>query len=285
MSDSSPSDPPPARSNDGTANPSGSPSPELLRRTDAYSSHLLRPLPPGPGACLDCGTSITFESGPCWPCGSARGLPARADVLTSIGLAVKGRRFAWDLAAYKSSPDLRTREILTPLLAAIADRWLSIHESCLARAVGAGTAFDVVTVVPTRRGRREAQLAHLVGLVETSRRRYQQLLIANDELSGYPAHTPAPDLFCSLSVPPGSSVLLVEDTWATGASAQSAACALKLAGARAVGIVALGRHVRLDPRQAHRAAAERHLAESERGGWSWAECALCAVPRPASRAA
>ena len=44
-------------------------------------------------------------------------------------------------------------------------------------------------------------------------------------------------------MPPGASVLLVDDTWVSGASAQSAAAALKLAGARHVAVVVVGRHV------------------------------------------
>src|SRR5262249_60279921 len=43
----------------------------------------------------------------------------------------------------------------------------------------------------------------------------------------------------------GADVLLLDDTWASGASAQSAAAALKLAGARAVAVVVIGRHVPL----------------------------------------
>lgn len=41
----------------------------------------------------------------------------------------------------------------------------------------------------------------------------------------------------------GADVLVVDDTWVSGGSAQSAAAALKLAGARHVAIVVLGRHV------------------------------------------
>jgi hypothetical protein len=47
----------------------------------------------------------------------------------------------------------------------------------------------------------------------------------------------------------GASVLLVDDTWVSGASAQSAAATLKLAGASHVAIVVLGRQVDpADPR-------------------------------------
>jgi len=41
----------------------------------------------------------------------------------------------------------------------------------------------------------------------------------------------------------GAGVLLLDDTWASGASAQSAAVALKRAGARSVAVVVIGRHV------------------------------------------
>ena len=49
----------------------------------------------------------------------------------------------------------------------------------------------------------------------------------------------------------GTDVLVVDDTWVSGGSAQSAAVALKLAGARRVAIVVIGRHVNPDdPRSA-----------------------------------
>jgi orotate phosphoribosyltransferase len=41
----------------------------------------------------------------------------------------------------------------------------------------------------------------------------------------------------------GKSVLLIEDTWTTGANVQSAAHALKQAGARTVAAVPIGRHI------------------------------------------
>ena len=41
----------------------------------------------------------------------------------------------------------------------------------------------------------------------------------------------------------GEHVLLVDDTWTTGSNAQSAAGALKAAGAGRVGVVVIGRHV------------------------------------------
>jgi adenine/guanine phosphoribosyltransferase-like PRPP-binding protein len=44
----------------------------------------------------------------------------------------------------------------------------------------------------------------------------------------------------------GEPVLLIDDTWTRGANAQSAAAALKAAGAGAVGVLVIGRHVHED---------------------------------------
>lgn len=55
-----------------------------------------------------------------------------------------------------------------------------------------------------------------------------------------------PDRFQVLARPAGASVLLLDDTWVSGASAQSAAAALKLAGARHVAVIVLGRHLNPD---------------------------------------
>jgi hypothetical protein len=45
----------------------------------------------------------------------------------------------------------------------------------------------------------------------------------------------------------GASVVLLDDTWTSGASAVSAAAALRLAGARRVAVVVLGRHLDATP--------------------------------------
>ena len=57
------------------------------------------------------------------------------------------------------------------------------------------------------------------------------------------ARTLDPDRFHALRPLTGASVLLLDDTWTSGGTAQSAAVALKRAGARSVAAVVLGRHV------------------------------------------
>ena len=65
----------------------------------------------------------------------------------------------------------------------------------------------------------------------------------------------------------GADVVLLDDTWTTGASAQSACAALRLAGARSVAVIVLGRHVTA----AGSSVARRALAAMPFRRW------LCAV--------
>ena len=67
-------------------------------------------------------------------------------------------------------------------------------------------------------------------------------------------------------------MLLIDDTWTTGANAQSAAAALKAAGAGRVAAVVIGRHVN---RGWH--DNDRRLAALV-GRFEWTQCALCAPP-------
>jgi len=52
-----------------------------------------------------------------------------------------------------------------------------------------------------------------------------------------------PGRFCAPRPLTGQAVLLLDDTWTSGGTAQSAAVALKRAGARSVAVVVIGRHL------------------------------------------
>jgi adenine/guanine phosphoribosyltransferase-like PRPP-binding protein len=72
----------------------------------------------------------------------------------------------------------------------------------------------------------------------------------------------------------GEAVLLIDDTWTTGANAQSAAAALKAAGAGVVGAVVIGRHVNRDWH-----GNDRRLRALP--AFDWTRCVICA-PEPAA---
>ena len=61
------------------------------------------------------------------------------------------------------------------------------------------------------------------------------------------ARTLDPARFQATGLLPGATVLLLDDSWVSGASAQSAAVALKLAGAAGVAVVVAGRHLPATP--------------------------------------
>ena len=111
-------------------------------------------------------------------------------------------------------------------------------------------------------------LRRIVGeLVGPTRARHERLLVRS-------ATEIQPRAFSDQKFEPtrelsGEAVLLVDDTWTTGASAQSAAAALKLAGAGTVAAVVIGRHVNREWHENDRRL--RELAQP----FDWNRCALC----------
>lgn len=99
-------------------------------------------------------------------------------------------------------------------------------------------------------------LRELVGTHCTvTRERYRRALRPTDRSSGERVFEA--DRYAATMPLDGKSVLLIDDTWTTGASAQSATYALSQAGARKVGMIVVGRHI--DPDFADHATRLRQL--------------------------
>ena len=114
-------------------------------------------------------------------------------------------------------------------------------------------------------------LRHIVGeLVGPTRNRHQRLLRRTGH--DVPARTFSELKFHAVERLHGDAVLLIDDTWTTGASAQSAAAALKAAGAGPIAAVVIGRHLNREWHQNDRRL--RGIAQP----FEWADCALCAEP-------
>jgi len=160
-----------------------------------------------------------------------------ADAVAPIGYAVRGGRLAGDLRHYKSDrPEAaaaaaRLRELLSA--------FLRDHGGSVWRAAGMEAGPSAVAVVPSGQGRPGRH--PLAGLVARC------VDLPPIRLSVAPAAVPVRGVSLGWLRPDGpvagADVLVVDDTWVSGGSAQSAAAALKLAGARRVAIVVLGRHV------------------------------------------
>jgi hypothetical protein len=158
-----------------------------------------------------------------------------ADAVVPISYALKGTAFADDLWRYKSkvAPAASARaSVLALLLAFLAD-----HGACVWRQA-AMPPPSRLAVVPTGCGRPGPH--PLLQLVSPCLRLPGCALALRPGRQGRDLD---PDRFQAAGVAAGASVLLIDDTWVSGASAQSAAVALKRAGARHVAVVVMGRHV------------------------------------------
>lgn len=173
-----------------------------------------------------------------------------ADVVAPVAYAVKGGPLAGDLWRYKSGAAGATEA--GARVAAMLAGYLREHGDQVWRAAGMAAGPELAAVVPSGQGRTGPH--PLLGIVAS----YVDVPII--PLSAAPgAAARARGLADGVAVGwltvggavAGADVLLVDDTWVSGASAQSAAAALKAAGARRVALVVIGRHVDpADPRSA-----------------------------------
>jgi predicted amidophosphoribosyltransferase len=241
--------------------------PTVADLSDPYGNFMVGPRH-GPDVCDVC---FTFTDGyqRCYVCARHERM---LDAVAPISYSVAHEQLHHVLATYKRLHHAVARQFAIQL-AAVLWRFLACHERCLAGAVGKRSSFDLVATVPS--GARERDQGHplqwIVGeLVGPTADRYERLL-ARSPHSAKP-HELDPERFTSLRRLDGESVLLVDDTWTTGANAQSAATALKVAGAGPVAAVVVGRHLNREWGD-----NEHRLSASERP-FRWDECAFC-TPR------
>jgi hypothetical protein len=215
-----------------------------------------------------CATCFNFTAGyeRCYACAYGRIV---LDAMTPISYSVAGEQFHHTLASYKRlDGDVARR--LGATLAAILWRFLAEHERCVAHAAGTDR-FDLVTTVPSGDPSRDDRhpLRWIVGeLVGATRDRHRRLLRRTD-LETTPRLFDQ-DKFEATQRLDNDAVLLIDDTWTTGASAHSAAAALKAAGAGPVGAIVIGRHLNRDWHQNDRRL--RGISQP----FDWGKCGLCA---------
>jgi predicted amidophosphoribosyltransferase len=217
--------------------------PTVAELTELYGNFMLGPRP-GPGVCEVC---FTFTEGHerCFVCGRQN---SALDAVAPISYSVAGGQLHHALAGYKRLEGEVARRLQVEV-AAVLWRFLADHEACIARGAAA-TTFDVVTTVPSSSRERDENhpLRRIVGeLARPTRDRYERLLTRSSvEVPERAFDARKYQVTRTLS---GESVLLVDDTWTTGSGAQSAAAALRDAGAGPVAAVVIGRHVKRDWRE------------------------------------
>ena len=211
----------------------------LRARARAATAGLPAVPEPGPGVCACCHGPARPGFARCFHCRlheeSAPGL--LADVVAPVACAPKGSRLATDLWVYKSDrpgAQMAGGALLAMLLVFLREEGPGVWQR-------AGMpAPDCACVVPSGRGRPgthplQALLRGCLALPWVP-------LLARPGADTW-GRVLDPGRFCAPRTLTGQAVLLLDDTWVSGGTAQSAAVALKHAGARSVTVVVVGRHL------------------------------------------
>jgi predicted amidophosphoribosyltransferase len=243
--------------------------PTVTELTALYENFMLGPRP----ARDVCSICFNFTRGyeRCYACAH---LEQWLGVVAPISYSIGREQLHHALARYKRLTGEVARQLAVQL-GAVLWRHLAEHEGCAASAVGAD-AFELVTTVPSSDRERDERhpLRWIVGeVVEPTRRRHERLLRRSSSALG--AHEFSREKFEPLRELRGEPILLIDDTWTTGANAQSAAAALTTAGAGPIAAVVIGRHLN---REWHE--NDRRLRGIIRP-FDWKRCALCG-PHPAA---
>jgi hypothetical protein len=179
---------------------------------------------------------------------------------------------------YKESPVPEARARFSPMVCELFDAFLTAHAACLGR----DNPVDEVLAVPSSARPSGSPLAGVAGLEDVVRSRLGARLRCDllGRGSGALGHMrPRRDGFVvpadRREAVEGRHVLLLDDTYVSGARAQSAGAALRLAGAATVQILVAGRVLRPDRVPAHAVLLRRHLATRTRGSEAPA-CRRCA---------
>src|SRR5450755_875795 len=244
--------------------------PTVAELTGLYSNFMIGPRP-GPDVCSQC---FNFTDGfpRCYACTHGE---SWLDAVVPISYSVAREQLHHALAGYKRL-DGEVARRLEVALAAVLWRYLAAHERCVARASG-GERFELVTTVPSSDLARDERhpLRRVVGeLCGPTRDRYERLLRRSG--AAVPERAFSTEKFEPARTLDGHSVLLIDDTWTTGGNAQSAAAALRRAGAGRIAAVVIGRH--LNREWGHNDRRLRELARP----FDWGRCAVHGAPAGAA---
>lgn len=209
--------------------------------SDTFVASMRNPARFGPGVCSTCWTFNDPSYDRCYRCGFG---PDNLNVVVPITYAPRGDQMHTALRGYKDEPRQDTRQYHTVRLAAILWRFLDRHESCVAAAAGVD-GFDLVATVPSKTKARDDNrrgLRTIVGRISRpTAERWERVLLPGDTPQEDRAYQPG--RFTISRRLDGQNVLLIDDTWVTGASIQTAAADLRHAGAGVVAGVVIGRYL------------------------------------------
>jgi predicted amidophosphoribosyltransferase len=219
--------------------------PTAVEFTDPHLRTYTRVLPVGPGVCNVCHGAPGEGWDRCWSCAQTIGQVSRpVELVVPISLTELLGQLHHVLRSYKNeSYPASVRDRFRLQVSALLARFLWQHGDCI-RGV-AGSDWDNITIVPSSKGREGRHpFEETIRLFPFLGDQYRSLLSVGTEAID---HNRASDKgYVVAEDVEGLRVLLVDDTFTSGARAQSAASALGLAGANVVAMVPIGRVVKPD---------------------------------------
>jgi hypothetical protein len=187
------------------------------------------------------------------------------------------------LMGYKESPVDVARRRFSGLVAQHLVSHLDRHAPCVVATLGGGA--DVVLPVPSSSRPDGAPLGHIAGLGRSVSRSLGRparwapaLLCRSTAPVGHMRPHPSAFAVADPAAVSGARMILLDDTYVSGSRAQSAAAALRQAGARSIAIVPVGRTLRPDRLPAH----ADYLARVRRQGTGDERCGRCVVDQEAA---
>lgn len=207
--------------------------------TDPYV-RTLTPVPPTKeGVCDVChgAPNAGFTTG--YSCAQTVGQVSRPlGLIVPISLYEVPGQLHYVLRNYKDGYTESVRAELRLRVAALLWRFLSEHGEHIAEA--AGGPWDLITSVPSTQPREGGHPLEVA--IHLARRLAEQYEPTLERGGGFLGHNQASDSGYRVTGDvAGSKILLVDDTFTSGARVQSAASALSLAGANVLAAVPIGR--------------------------------------------
>lgn len=176
----------------------------------------------------------------CFQCRQHRYFHGLADATAIMTYAVAGQQSGSMMRGYKAAPPVREHQLAVRLLAELG---VAGHASCAAELAGTPvTHWAAVPSLPAKPG--EHPLCPLVSPHAPGER--ISLTAAASGRVQYARDVSADHFAVAGRLPPGAHVLLIDDTWVTGGHAQSAALALRQAGATRISLLVIARWMTRD---------------------------------------
>lgn len=217
------------------------------------------PAQPQEGVCSICHSSANPGFPTCYPCHDAAWLDP-PEVLP-ITLSVHGELIHDHLRNYKDSRSATVRDRMSLRLAGLLATFMACHAGCVGE-------WDYATCVPSP-GR--VALEPVVSRIRLFADRYRQVLAMRPDAR---ERALDPAQFTVTGNVANQRLLLLDDTFVSGAKLFSATTALRQHGATVVGPVVIGRHI-----QRSWAPSAELLSWIEERPWDESRCARCAGER------